>query len=208
VIAELNLASQPFRNRALPSLAAFVLTCVALVALVFIVADARETNARAARIERELKALQSERDKLNAKAQEVRGQLSPEEQRTLEAAHLIVDRKRFSWSRLFADLERVLPKNVRVARIGVRGVARTGDQTRADLDLTVVGRAPDDVTAMIYDMERTGIFAVEPVSENPRPSRGEVGTEWTLRVLYTQRVGSRSGGEAEARGESSEANAR
>lgn len=187
MIYELNLATQPFRNRALPSLVAVLLTCLALIAFAYIITNGRATNARAETIEQDLRELRSERDKLNEKAREVRGQLTPEERRSLDAAHLLVDRKRFAWSRLFADLERALPSGVRVARIGVRDVARSAGQTQADLDLTVVARAPDEVTEMINDMERTGTFSVEPVSENPRASKGESGVEWALRVHYTPR---------------------
>ena len=57
---------------------------------------------------------------------------------------MLVDRKRFSWSRLFADLESALPGNVRVTRISVRDVAARGEQTLAELDLTVVSKTPDD----------------------------------------------------------------
>jgi len=58
----------------------------------------------------------------------------------------LVDRKRFSWSRLFADLEAVLPGDVRVARIAVRHVRTQSGVTVADLELAVVAKSPTIVT--------------------------------------------------------------
>ncbi|HYP52645.1 MAG TPA: hypothetical protein VEQ42_03850, partial [Pyrinomonadaceae bacterium] len=102
---------------------------------------------------------------------------APEDLRTLEAAQALIDRKRFSWSQLLADLESVLPADVRVSRINVRDVAQVGGQMRADLDLSVVGRTPTDVTGMITKMQEGGVFFAQPVSESPLHGRGEGGFE-------------------------------
>jgi Tfp pilus assembly protein PilN len=116
--------------------------------------------------------------------------LTPEQLLTLESAHTLVDRKHFSWSRLFADLESALPWTVRVKRIGVRGVAVRNDQTLAELELTVVAKSPAIVTDMLGDMERTGIFQAELRSQNLQRGRGESGTEYELYVVYRPRAGS------------------
>ena len=188
MIARLNLASHPFRNRTLPWAISVVVACTSLVALVFIVAESRQTKAQADRVEVDVRALRKERTTLQAQAAEVRESVPPDQLKVLEAAHVLVDRKRFSWSRLLADLESSLPASVRISRINVRDVSRIGGQTRADLDLVVVGRTPFDVTKMISEMNRGGTFSVVPVSENQKTGRGESGYEWTLRVGYVQRT--------------------
>jgi hypothetical protein len=76
---------------------------------------------------------------------------------------------------------------VRVSRINVREVTQVGDQTRAELDLTVVGRTPSDVTGMITDMSRVGTFSAVPVAEVEKSGRGNTSYEWVLRVSYVQR---------------------
>jgi hypothetical protein len=76
---------------------------------------------------------------------------------------------------------------VRVQRINVREVAEVGDQTRADLDLTVLGKTATDVTGMITEMNSGGTFNAVPLTENAKTGRGESGYEWTLRVSYVQR---------------------
>jgi hypothetical protein len=188
VISRLNLASNPFRNRTLPWTVAVVVSAVSLLALVYIFSQYREVSAQAAVSERQVLAMRGERDLLQKQAEEVRQTIPPEQQKTLEAAHALVSRKSFSWSQLFSDLEAAMPTSVRVSRINVREVVQVGGQTRADLDLTVVGRTPSDVTGMISEMNRTGTFSAVPLSENQKSGRGESGYEWVLRVGYVQRM--------------------
>jgi hypothetical protein len=199
VISRLNLASDPFRNRALPWTVAVAVSALSLVALVVILGRYNEARAQADVSDRQVQTMRAQQADNDRQVQAVR-QTIPEEQRPpLEAARALVSRKGFSWSQLFSDLEGFLPGNVRVARINVREVAQVGDQTRADLDLTVVGRAPTDVTGMIDEMNRSGTFSAVPVTENQRSGRGESGYEWVLRVSYVQRA--RRGGKAAPAGE-------
>jgi hypothetical protein len=196
VIARLNLASQPFRNRTLPWAAAVAVSLVSLVSLVLILAEYRRTNEEAELAERQVVTLRRERDELQAQAEAIRESIPEQDRLTLEAAHALVERKHFSWAQLFTDLEAALSSNVRIGSIAVRDVSRFGELTRADLDLTVVGKGSSDVTGMINEMNRGGVFNVVPITENQRAGRGESGSEWTLRVSYVQR--SRSAGTGEA----------
>ncbi len=187
MISRLNLASDPFRNRALPWTAAAAVSLASLVALVYVLSEYRRVSAESAKADQQVAAMRDKRKEFERQAQEIRQTIPPEQQQTLDAAHALVSRKGFSWSQLFSDLEASLPQSVRVSRINVREVAQVGDQTRADLDLTVVARTPSDVTGMINEMSRTGIFNAIPVTETERSGRGGTGYEWVLRVSYVQR---------------------
>jgi Tfp pilus assembly protein PilN len=187
VSASLNLASQPFRNRALPWTIAGVITVVSLLLLVVLISKSSETNTRATAVEREVDQERQQISALEHRVDEIKQALTPEQLQTLQAAQALVERKRFSWARLFADLESALPSSVRVKRISVRDVAVRGGRTVADLELIVVGKNPADVTAMILEMDRAGIFQAELVEQNLQKERNEIGTESTLRVIYQPR---------------------
>jgi Tfp pilus assembly protein PilN len=189
VSARLNLASQPFRNRALPWAVTALVVFLSLVALALIASASNSTNTQAAAVEVDAKKLSEQNAQLQRQAEQLRKALGPDELLQLNSAQGLVDRKRFSWTRLFSDLEGALPGNVRVTRISVRDVASRGDRTSADLDMTVIGKSPDDVTEMIADMDRSGVFRAFPLAENLQKGRGETGTEWTLNVQYTPRAG-------------------
>lgn len=184
MIENLNLASQPFRNRSLPWTVAAVVAFVSVLLLSFTFAQLRETRVRVATVETDVRSLKGETDALRQQAEEVNQQLTEEQRRTLEAAHLIVDHKNFSWSRLLADLEATLPQGVRVSRITVRDTDQSAGRVRADLELAVVGRNAEDITRMMAEMARTGIFGADLLTQQPAP-KGESGVEATLRVRYT-----------------------
>jgi Tfp pilus assembly protein PilN len=178
VIENLNLASNPFRNRTLPWTVAAIIACVSVVALIFTISSFRQTRDRASSIERDVRGLRTEEASLRAKADAVTQALTPDQLRTLEAAHTLIDQRNFSWSRLFADLEAVLPQGVRVARIGVRDVAHSGG---AELDLAIVARTPADITGMLGTMAQGRTFSADLLTEN----KSDKGIESTLRVRYT-----------------------
>ena len=187
---KLNLASKPFSNRSLPWVVTTLVIAVSLICLVFIVRATNRANAQAVAIQNDINNLKRQELELNQKAQAVKNSLTTEQLQTLVAAHTLVDRKHFSWSRLFADLESALPGTVRVKLIAVRGVTTRGDETLAELELTVVAKSPATVTEMIADMDRSGIFHAELRAQNLQRGRGESGAEYELYVIYRPRAGS------------------
>ena len=188
MIENLNLASQPFRNRTLPWTLAAVIALVSVAAMVFTFGEYRRTRERALSVAQDVRGLSTERDALRGQAEAVNNMLTDDQRRTLEAAHLITGRKNFSWSQLLADLESTLPPSVKVSRITVRDIEAGGGRTRAELELAVVGKSPADVNHLIGEMARAGIFAADMLTMTPE-TRGGSGVEATLRVRYTPAAG-------------------
>lgn len=185
----LNLATKPFNNRALPWVVTTVVVFISVVCLIFVIRGTRQSQAQAYAIQNEINSLGQQAQTLRQKAEAVKNSLTPEQLQTLDAAHALVDRKHFSWSRLFADLEFALPGSVRVKRIAVRGVSTTGEQTLAELELTVVAKSPATITEMIAEMDRAGVFHSELRSQNLQRGRGESGADYDLYVVYRPRAG-------------------
>lgn len=195
---KLNLASKPFTNRSFPWVVTALIITVSLISLVFIVQGTRRANAQAHAVQNDINNLNKQELSLRQQAQAVKNSLTTEQLQTLGAAHTLVDRKHFSWSRLFADLEAALPGTVRVKRIAVRGVTRRGDETLAELELAVVAKSPATVTEMIAEMDRAGIFHAQLLSQTIQRGRGETGAEYELSVLYRPRAGSPTSTDAAA----------
>ena len=186
---KLNLASRPFSNHALPWVLTALIVTFSLIALVLIIRWTGQAKAQAAAVQIDINTLNQQEQGLKAQALAVKNSLTQEQLQTLAAAHVLVDRKRFSWSRLFADLETALPGNVRVTRISVRDVAARGGQTLAELDLAVVSKTPATITDMIGEMNRAEIFQAELRTQTLQKGRGEGGTEFELYVIYRPRSG-------------------
>jgi len=189
VTSNLNLASKPFTNRILPWILTFAVLSIAFVGLLVVVALTTSANKEAARTEAEINTLRQEEKKLLDTAKEVKGSLTFEQQQGLTAAHQLVDRRTFSWSKLFGDLEASLPNNVRVSRIAVRNIASDGDATVAELELAVFAKSATTIIDMIGAMNRDGIFQARLDTQNLQKGRGEVGTEYGLLVIYRPRSG-------------------
>jgi len=189
VSANLNLASQPFRNRALPWTIAGVVTALSLVALVILITRGSELNRQAVEVERTVDVERKEMSDLDKRVEAIKQALTPEQLETLKAAQALIDRKRFSWARLFSDLEAALPGSVRVKRISVSDVGVRNGRTVASLELVVASKNPADAAEMIADMDRAGVFRAELVEQNLKTERNQTLTESTLAVTYTPRGG-------------------
>lgn len=64
-----------------------------------------------------------------------------------------------------------------------------GDQTVADLELTVFAKSANVITSMIADMDRAGVFQADLRAQNLQKGRGESGSEYDLDVIYRPRSG-------------------
>jgi Tfp pilus assembly protein PilN len=189
VITNLNLATRPFNNRVLPWLLTFVVLFVSVIGLFLVVNFTSKANSEATVVQADINNLRQQEQTLMEQAKAVKNTLTPDQQLTLKAAHQLVDRKRFSWSRLFADLEASLPGSVKVSRIAVSDVTPHDDQMVAELDLAVFAKTPTTITEMISSMDRAGVFHAELRSQNLQKGRGESGTEYELYVVYRPRAG-------------------
>lgn len=189
MINTLNLATKPFRNRALPFLLAALLLFTAAVGLVVSLAywkQTADTNKllaeQNARTEAEIKELKGEGEK-------VQQQLTPEQKAILSASHKLVANKTFVWSRLFADLEGVLPGSVSASRIAVRNIYSDEGRIKADLEFGVLSRDYPAVMAMIDNMHRSGLFQAELRGQDLQKNERMTYTEYTLRLIYSPGYG-------------------
>jgi Tfp pilus assembly protein PilN len=107
----------------------------------------------------------------------------------LVASHKLVANKRFGWSRLFADLEAVLPNSVSASRISVVNIFQDAQRTRADLELSVKSRDYAAVMAMIENMNNSGLFNAELRGQDLQSNERITFTEYTFRIVYTPSYG-------------------
>ena len=189
VITKLNLSSRPFRNRTLPYLIALLFLAFAVSGAVLSFASLRDTTAQNEIAKSDIERMKTDVQALKGKGELVQQSLTPEQQDLLIAAHKLVANKTFGWSRLFADLESLLPGGVSVSRIGVQNVYQDDDKTKADLEFSVLSRDYKSVITMIENMNSSGIFQAELRGQDLQKTESITYTEYTLRLLYTPRYG-------------------
>lgn len=189
VTSDLNLASKPFSNRLLPWALTAVILFVSVIGLVLVIRLTTMARNQERAVQLEINSLRQQELALTKGVEEVRNSLNAEQQQAVPAAHQLVHRRSFSWSRLLVDLEASLPANVRVSRIAVREVTTQGDSTIAGLELAVFTKDPSTISEMIAAMHQEGIFQPELRAQNLQKGRGEAGTEYELYVIYRSRPG-------------------
>ena len=133
--------------------------------------------------------MEEELARLKGEGAKVQQQLSPEQQNLLIASHKLVANKTFGWSRLFADLESVLPGSVSASRIAVENIYQDGDRVKAELDFAVLSRDYQSVMGMIGSMNNSGLFQAELRGQDRQENERVTYTEYTLRLVYTPAYG-------------------
>lgn len=185
MITKLNLSSHPFRNRTLPYVLALLLVAFSVAGAILAFARLNYINDDIELAKLQTLEMQSQLDELNQKGNLVQQQLTPDEQALLIAAHKLVANKNFGWSRLFADLESVLPGSVSVSRIAVENIYKTADgRTQAELDFAVLSRDYQSVLTMIERMNGTGSFQADLRGQDLQKSEHFSYTEYTLHLVY------------------------
>ncbi len=189
MITKLNLSTHPFRNRTTPYLLALGLLAIGALggffALIQLYGYSRDNELA----KKQVGDMEIEVARLKNEGSKVQQQLSPEQRELLIASHKLIANKGFGWSRLFADLESVLPGSVSASRIAVENVYRDGDRVKAELEFGVISREYQDVMGMIGTMNNSGLFQAELRGQDRQQNDRQTYTEYTLRLIYTPAYG-------------------
>lgn len=183
----INLASQPFRrDRAMfvASVAVCVLLLVTLGALVSLALADRsqmaDVRADIGRLNTAIRNTSSEQARLDGILRK------PENAVVLERSvfiNTLLTRKGISWTRIFADLEKVLPYNARVLQIHPTVDARN----QVSLDMQVGAESPVPVIEMIKNMAAAP-FANPDVKLQQAPTQSDPLWKYRVSVEYAQKL--------------------
>lgn len=188
MITKLNLASKPFKNRTLPYLISLLLLAMAVAGAALSFNKWNDVYERNELAKTEIRQIEEKLKELNGKGELVQQQLTPEQRELLIAAHKLVANKSFGWSRLFGDLEAVLPGSVSASRISVENIYKDGDRIKAQLEFSVLSRDYPAVLTMIDNMNSSGVFRAELRSQDLQETESITYTEYTLNLIYTPPV--------------------
>lgn len=158
---------------------------ISVAGAIYAFAELRANSNDDKRLQEQIAELQNTVDSLNAKGKDVQQSLSTDEQNRLIAAHTIVANKSFNWSRLFSDLEAVMPEGVSASKISVKNVYSEGGQVRAELEFAVLSHDYASVGAMMDQMNNSGLFQAALRGQDLQKTDRTTFSEYTLRVIYS-----------------------
>ncbi|MCZ2155702.1 MAG: LapA family protein [Bryobacterales bacterium] len=183
-----NLASTPFaRTRALVVFSALfgALLAAMLCFLVYLnVAnrwEARETRARIAELQAESAAVARQQAAQDAISRDPRYAEALEETVFINS---LLRRKGISWTRLFDDLETVLPYNVRVLRIR----PQVTPSNEVFLDMDVASETGEPVIQMLRRMESSPVFGPTAIHSSQAPTESDPLYRYRVSVNYMERL--------------------
>jgi len=185
VITKLNLASRPFRNRTLPYLIALLLLAFSVGGAILCFAKLRTIHEDNQLAQKQIEDIELELKALENKGRLVKERLTPEQSALLIGAHKLVANKSFGWSKLFSDLEGVLPNSVSASRISVANIFKDGDRIKAELDFAVLSNDYQSVAVMIDNMNNSGVFKAELRGQDLQRTERSTYTEFSLHLIYT-----------------------
>lgn len=166
-----------------------LLLALSLIGALFFLSRINENSKLNEIARREIGEMRQEVARLKGEGEKVQQQLSPEQRELLTASHKLVSNKTFGWSRLFADLESIIPGSVSASRITVENIYRDGDRVKAELDFGVISRDYQAVMAMIGTMNNSGVFQAELRGQNLQTNQRQTYSEYTLHLIYTPSYG-------------------
>jgi type IV pilus assembly protein PilM len=183
-----NLATEPFR-RDRPMLVGSAVAATLLVAtlvLLIVLASSdrrqiRENSTALNRVNGELAGVAREQTKIDATMRLAGNEVVLDRSVLINA---LIKRKAISWTRIFGDLEKVLPANVRL--VAVRPQVNALDQL--SLDMTIAAEAPEQVIHFIAELEGSDVFGSTAVSGITPPTQTDPFYRYRLTVNYAQKL--------------------
>ena len=185
----INLASEPFRRdrRMLVASGALGILLAIVLAMEFttIVSERRQGSKIHAVIDRlnaQLRTTGTEQAKLDTTLRR------PENAEVLEHSiflNSLIDRKAISWTKIFADLEKVMPYNVRLVSVRLPEV---DSQNQVLLDMVVGSKDVPPVLELLKRMEESPQFGPTSVQNSLPPSQTDPFYRYHVSVSYAQKL--------------------
>jgi len=183
----INLASQPFRRvRAmlLASAAVSLLLAATLAAVVSLILTER---AQMADVRHDVDRLNSRIRQAGAEQAKLAAVLNrPENAEVLERSvfiNTLLYRKGISWTRIFSDLEKTLPYNVKVLQIR----PTLDDRNRVLLDMTLASESAAAAAQAMMALENSPLFGGVFSSTMTPPTQTDPLYKYRVTVNYAQR---------------------
>ena len=184
----INLASEPFRRERAAIIVATAISAALLVLLGvqgLMILSARDNAAAnrhmVATMQQQLSAASAEQAKAEAV---LRQPMNAEVLQQSVLLNALVERKAISWSRLFADIEGVLPPNVRLVQVRLPQINSRNEVT---LDMEVGARAASDAIAFTKRLEESKLFGPATLLRSDAPTQNEPLYRYRLTVSYGQK---------------------
>jgi type IV pilus assembly protein PilN len=184
----INLASQPFRRDRPMVVASITVGLLLLGTLGALITLARADNEQLADIRKEVGGLRSQVAGLTKQEHDAEAVLrQPQNAEVLETSvflNKLLYRKGISWTRILADLEKVMPPNMKVLNIR----PQVNGDGQITLDMIVGSEGPKAVIPLYQNLENSPLFSGLTQPQYTPPSQSDPLYRYRLTVNYVQKL--------------------
>ena len=186
--AQINLATEPFQRDRLMLVASSAAALLLLITLgwlsIMIAGDRQSMQAGLSALDRtqaRLAAVQSEQRKLDTALRQSGNADVLERSQFINA---LLYRKGISWTKLFADLGKVMPPNVRL--LSIRPQVYANDHV--ELDMVVSSDTPKPVEDLLEKFQESDLFGSPSMYDVISPSQTDPSFRYRVTVSYAQKL--------------------
>ena len=185
----INLASDPFRRDRPLIVAAGIATALLTISLAvlayLIMADRSslaDTRAQVNRLNTDLRGITAEQSKLDATLRQPNNAFVLQQSLLLNT---LVERKSVSWTKVFADLEGVMPMNVRLIQVRLPQIDTHNEVL---LDMVVGAQTPGPVIELLKRLQASPRFGPATVHNSVPPTDNDPLYRYRVSVNYAQKL--------------------
>lgn len=190
----INIASQPFRRERAQN-AALALICAALIcSLLVLISLVLHSRAQAADLRRGIERQNAELQRLQREQAQFSAVLGKPQNADVFSRSVflneLIARRGVSWTRVFKDLETVMPVNMRLMAIRSPQVAaEEGSGTNHVQLVMLVGTdRPEGVIDLLKRLQQSPLFGAAKVERQQPPSQNDPLYKYQLTVAYAQKL--------------------
>jgi hypothetical protein len=184
----INLASQPFRRDRAMVVASLVVSLLLAGTLSALISLAKADSLQLADVRHEVGRLNDQIRRATAEQSQLDAVLrKPQNAEVLEQSvflNALLKRKGISWTKIFADLEKVVPYNVRI--IQIRPSVSAQDQI--SLDMMVGADSNTAVIGLLDALKNSTLFSYSDVKTLQPPTQADNFFKCRVSVDYAQKL--------------------
>ena len=190
----INLASQPFRRERAQN-AGYAAACgVLTLTLLLLLGLILHGRSQAREIRSDLDAERTQLDRLNAQQAQYSSILSRPRNADIFAQSVflndLIARRAVSWTKVFEDLQTVMPGNMRLQTIRLPQVPaiENGNVNRVQLDMTLGADKPETLIELLQKLEASPLFGSATVVSQSPPTQNDNFYRYRVTVAYAQKL--------------------
>ena len=182
---DLNLSTRPFKAYRAINLGLFVLLLILAAISAVQISSYQQYSSLDAESRAVEKQAREDSDLLSRRLDALNKELAtgnaPMKLAEIEQLNQLILKKSFSWTRLFANLERLTPENVRLVNLRPFFDEATN---RQGLAMEIRGRSLPDATLFLRTLEQSPVFSDVILATEIKDANGEVA--FTLSSFYSE----------------------